>query len=97
MEAVDRLPHRPKWEHQQLSLKDGTGTEREVVTLYKRNIVEVVEDLIGNPRFANNMRYAPERQWTSSAKETRIYSEMWTGNWWWRTQVSICDNRMTQY
>ncbi|KAF8597217.1 hypothetical protein BDV93DRAFT_479616 [Ceratobasidium sp. AG-I] len=35
------------------------------------------------------MRYAPERHWSSSKRTTRVYDEMWSGNWWWRMQVSL--------
>jgi hypothetical protein len=59
--------------------------------LYKRSVIDVIRDLIGNPSFKNFMRYRPERQWTSWAQTSCVYSEMWTGNWWWRRQVSISD------
>ncbi|KAF8598911.1 hypothetical protein BDV93DRAFT_450229, partial [Ceratobasidium sp. AG-I] len=52
-----------------------------------RNPVDIVHELIGNPRFKEHMRYAPERHWTSEARDNRIYGEMWSGDWWWRTQV----------
>ncbi|KAF8595747.1 hypothetical protein BDV93DRAFT_456186, partial [Ceratobasidium sp. AG-I] len=55
--------------------------------VYKRSVIDVIRDLIGNPRFKDVMRYAPERHWTSTRMQSRVYGEMWTGNWWWRRQV----------
>jgi hypothetical protein len=87
---IDCLPHSPESEIRDIVVNDGTGLCTEY--LCARNPVDIVRELIGNPRFKEHMRYAPERHWTSKAKDTRIYSEMWTGNWWWRTQVSTAND-----
>lgn len=34
------------------------------------------------------MRYAPERVYADEEGKERIYDNMWTGNWWWETQVN---------
>jgi hypothetical protein len=85
---VDKLPHGPGWSVE--SLVVGEGSRKRTVSLYKRPIIDVIRELIGNPRFRDFMRYAPERHWTTGACKTRVYSEMWTGEWWWRRQVSMC-------
>lgn len=86
MKEIDRLPHGPGWYAKGLGVREGSG-ER-IAIVYMRNIVEIVRELIGNPRFKHHMRYAPERQWTSDARIHRVFGETWTGNWWWRMQVS---------
>ncbi|EIM82509.1 uncharacterized protein STEHIDRAFT_64969 [Stereum hirsutum FP-91666 SS1] len=60
----------------------------EALELWKRNPVELVRELIGNPAFKESLRYAPERILEKlKGKVSRRYSEMWTADWWWETQV----------
>ncbi|KAF8595607.1 hypothetical protein BDV93DRAFT_418922, partial [Ceratobasidium sp. AG-I] len=60
----------------------------ETFVVYKRNPVDIVRYLIGLERLDKNMRYGPERHWTITidGRRIRVYSEMWTGEWWWRMQ-----------
>ena len=39
--------------------------------------------------FANDIVYRPKKIFTDSSKTTRIYNEMWTGDWWHSVQVSL--------
>jgi hypothetical protein len=82
---IDKLPHGARWHAQELVV--GEGEHERVHIMYKREVIDVIRDLIGNPRFRKHMKYAPERHYTSSNKKSRVYGEMWTGNWWWRRQV----------
>jgi hypothetical protein len=84
---IDALPHGPSWDTATIDI--GEGMHKRTHVVFKRNIIEVVKELIGNIRFKGFMRYAPERHWTSHRRRYRVYDEMWSGNWWWRTQVSI--------
>lgn len=60
----------------------------EALELWKRDPVELVRELIGNPAFKDSLRYAPERILEElKGKVSRRYSEMWTADWWWETQV----------
>ncbi|TBU36435.1 hypothetical protein BD309DRAFT_878371, partial [Dichomitus squalens] len=63
--------------------------KKEVVELWKRDVVECVRELIGNPLFQESMRYAPEREYVDEEGNTRIYSNMWGANWWWDTQTQL--------
>lgn len=62
--------------------------KKERVELWKRNAVDCVRELMGNPLFRDCIRYAPEKHYADHAGKTRIYGNMWTGNWWWDVQVS---------
>jgi Plavaka transposase len=42
---------------------------------------------MGNPAFADIMHFAPEKIYTDPEREDRQYDKMWTGDWWWNTQV----------
>ncbi|KAG8701271.1 hypothetical protein FRC08_004189 [Ceratobasidium sp. 394] len=90
---IDKLPRGPAWEAEVLTVGEGRH-EREHV-LYKRAVIDVIRDLIGNPAFKDIMCYAPEQHWTNGARQSRVYGEMWTGNWWWRRQVFLGDEKGT--
>ena len=55
---------------------------------YSRDVIDSIRSLYGDPRFAQHMAFAPERHYTSHERTTRIYNEMYTGDWWWTVQVS---------
>ncbi|KAK0490115.1 hypothetical protein EDD18DRAFT_1311102 [Armillaria luteobubalina] len=66
---------------------DEKGERRtEEVELWKRDPVACIRELIGDPRFINCIRYAPERVYTDSNGTSRAYSEMATADWWWEIQ-----------
>jgi hypothetical protein len=87
MKAVDALPHGPGWDTHEIDI--GEGPHKRVHVVFKRNVIDVMKELIGNPLFKDSIRYVPERHWTSKSRKFRVYNEMWSGNWWWRTQVSF--------
>ncbi|KAI0357791.1 hypothetical protein OH77DRAFT_1583444 [Trametes cingulata] len=62
-------------------------TER--VEVWKRDVVDCVRELMGNPLFRDAVRYAPERQYADAEGKTRIYGNMWTANWWWDVQTRM--------
>lgn len=39
--------------------------------------------------FAPYLLFAPERHYTDETRQNRLYHDMYTGKWWWTTQVSI--------
>jgi hypothetical protein len=65
----------------------GRGSDERTHIVYKRSVVDLIRELIGNPSFKDSMSYAPQRLWTSAARTHRVYGDMRTGNWWWRRQV----------
>jgi hypothetical protein len=83
---MDSLPHGPKWSRRTIRVKGDSGEE--ILDLWLRDIVEVVRELIKNRRFLEHMRFAPEKHWEDLEHTIRIYDEMWSGDWWWRIQVS---------
>lgn len=70
--------------------RDSQGDpERETLQLWRRDPIECIRDMIGNPAFRDHMRFEPERAYEDQDGKSRVYDEMWTGDWWWETQVSI--------
>ena len=49
--------------------------------------LEMLRNQISNPDFANDMDYAPKREFDRSGK--RVFKDFMSGNWAWREAVSI--------
>lgn len=61
----------------------------EHLELWRRDPVECVRELIGNPMFRESMAFAPERVFCDENGGSRLIDEMWTAEWWWRMQVGL--------
>ncbi|EJF58879.1 hypothetical protein DICSQDRAFT_148808 [Dichomitus squalens LYAD-421 SS1] len=93
LKKIDDLPKgHAKWEVEIFEAEgdevDEDGKPKiEVVELWKRDVVDCVRELIGNPLFRDAIRYAPEREYADNEGNTRIYSNMWGADWWWGTKL----------
>ena len=47
--------------------------------------------MIGQEPFKHHLSYTLVRQFSGAGIDNRIYDEMHTANWWWRTQEEIPD------
>lgn len=61
----------------------------EELELWKRDVVDCIAELLGDPAFSGEMVFEPSRVWANKTKRRRIYGETWSGDWWWETQVRI--------
>ena len=96
MNAVDKLPSGVQWQCETIDLTGDNVDEdgdpmTETLKLWFRDPVECVKELLGNPTFKDSIRYAPERIFNDPEHTTQRFSEMWTGDWWWKQQVSTYD------
>ncbi|KAF8870084.1 hypothetical protein BD779DRAFT_1456037 [Infundibulicybe gibba] len=96
LKRVDALPTGPNWECEIVTAPgDQCGEDGEIVgedmELWYRDPVECIKELLSNPAFKDSISYVPERVYTSSDGDDRIYDEMWTGDWWWDTQTKLPD------
>lgn len=64
----------------------------EELELFYRDPIECIRALLGNLAFSSSLHFGPERVYVDSSKTKQVYNEMWTGNWWWETQVSVCSS-----
>ena len=92
LKKVDMLPIGPEWKCSIIEvtgdlLDDDGNTMSEHLELWHRDPVECVKALIGNPAFKEYISYVPERVYIDDEGKVRVFDEMWTGNWWWDTQV----------
>jgi Plavaka transposase len=79
----EHLPSRPKFERHDIVIED------ETFQVYFRDIMDCIALLYGNPEFAPHLTFAPECHYSDTDKKHRIYHDMYTGKWWWETQVHI--------
>jgi hypothetical protein len=77
-----KLPGRPRFICEEVTVAGCT------YEIYRRDIIECIKALFGDPEFAQHLIFAPERHYTDRSKTVRVYHEMHTGDWWWKTQVS---------
>ena len=99
---IDALPKGPEWVCEVLEItgdkKDEEGKAFvEEVEFWRRDPVECVRELIGNPAFKEFMKYAPERHYEDKELTIHIYNEMATGDWWWEIQVSVFSDALHLY
>ncbi|TFY54970.1 hypothetical protein EVJ58_g8548 [Rhodofomes roseus] len=81
------LPGRPAFVCHALEV-DGERYE-----LWLRDIMQCIRVLFGSPDWAADMLFAPERQYVDETQASRIYGDMNTGEWWWRLQRKLEDQR----
>ncbi|KAH9173949.1 hypothetical protein EDB89DRAFT_2152812 [Lactarius sanguifluus] len=84
---IDQLPGRPPFKCWELLISD------ETLHFYYRDIVQCLRALYGDPEFARDMVFTPERHYTRHDRTCRVYSDMHTGDWWWAVQTSLETHR----
>jgi hypothetical protein len=92
---IDDLPTTgPDWECDFIhitgdELDDAGNPLIEEVEFWRRDPIQCIRDLIGNPVFRNVMKYAPERVYCDKDGRIRMYGEAWSADWWWQIQVCL--------
>ncbi|TFK53168.1 hypothetical protein OE88DRAFT_1626862 [Heliocybe sulcata] len=81
--VIDALPGRPKFKREELVVAG------EVFDLHYRDVIECIHALYGDPEFAVDLVFAPERHYADEDRTIRVYSNMYTGKWWWATQKEL--------
>jgi hypothetical protein len=61
-------------------------------TIRFRNVLEAIQSLWGDPALVAHLIYRPTKIFSDENKTTRIFTELWTGQWWHIVQVNPCDN-----
>jgi len=84
--VVDSVPERAKWKRRELWYKSDPEDKH---VIHYRDPKEVISALLGNPVHAKDIVYRPRKIFKNASKTTRIYNEMWTGEWWNTVQVRL--------
>ena len=85
------MPGRPPFECKVLNI----GGEK--LEFYCRDALDCIRSIYGDPQFAQDLVFAPERHYTSHERTSRLYNEMYTCDWWWTVQVrklQLCLNEI---
>jgi hypothetical protein len=83
---LEKLPQYGEWhEHPMCLIED----ENEEHLIQYRNPLDVIQGLWSNPTYVDEMVFTPHQVWSSKDKNSRLYNEMWTGDWWWQMQVCV--------
>ena len=56
------------------------------LTFWYRDSLEILRDMVGDKRLSPHIHWAPQK--ITNSKKDRVYSELWSGDWWWNMQVS---------
>jgi hypothetical protein len=77
---LDRLLSLPRWQGADAIFNNG-----DKATFYYRDPIKCMEYLLSQQLYKKDLHYAPVKEYNSGGE--RLYGEMWTGDWWWETQV----------
>jgi hypothetical protein len=78
------MPSQPSFKREELIIAE------EAVEVYYQDVNECIQALYGDPKFASVLKFAPEPHYVDQdGCEKQAYHEMYTGQWWWNTQVSV--------
>jgi hypothetical protein len=84
---IEKLPDPgPRWFEQEII--PNSGEPLHPVSLFYRDPIKAIKSLLARPSLACSMEFVPRRVWSDATREKRLYSEISTGEWWWRNQVS---------
>ncbi|KIJ43605.1 hypothetical protein M422DRAFT_229030 [Sphaerobolus stellatus SS14] len=93
---IDDLPTNriPEFEPQYITVEgtvlDAHGNRQvETLEMWKRNPVEVIREIIGNPALKNHMHYSPVKVFADGSCDEQIFNEMRTAEWWWDVQYEL--------
>ncbi|KAF8067066.1 Zn-finger domain-containing protein [Lyophyllum atratum] len=96
LKKIDSLPTQsPEWMCDIVTAagnrlnEDGQPMAAENLELWRRDPVECIKELIGNPAFHDAMTYTPERVFTDEEGTNCVYGEASSGDWWWDTQKKL--------
>ncbi|KAL1687786.1 hypothetical protein GGG16DRAFT_61384 [Schizophyllum commune] len=79
----NHLPGRPPFVRHEFELSG------QIFDVYYRDIILCIKALLGDVEFCPVLAFCPEKHYTDSSKQQRLYHDMHTGKWWWDTQVEV--------
>ncbi|KAI0345376.1 hypothetical protein BDW22DRAFT_1326032, partial [Trametopsis cervina] len=81
---IDGLPStKPSFQREEVVVGDSA------FDFYHRDILQCIRALYGDPEFAAHLVFLPERHYADPDRTVRVYDEMNTGKWWWKTQAAL--------
>jgi hypothetical protein len=71
-----------------LDIAPNSGTPIGPVKLYFRDPIEAIQSLLHQPQLKDDLEFVPRKVWTDETCSSRVFNEIFTGKWAWKTQVS---------
>ena len=71
------------------NLDSEQDVEEEVLDLWMRDALVLIQELLEDPNFKNEMHHRPMHLYTDESWEERIFGEMWTADWWLEKQKEL--------
>jgi hypothetical protein len=82
---VDSIPERAgKWKTSTLTFND---QPEEKFVIHHRDIMEAIRSLFGDPSLFQHLVTVPRKVFSDKERKNRIFSEMYTSQWWHAIQV----------
>ncbi|KAJ3806989.1 hypothetical protein F5876DRAFT_90804 [Lentinula aff. lateritia] len=80
----NKIPsYRPSFMREEVNIADQS------FDMYKRDILECIQALYGNPDHSQYLCFSPERHYADPDNMVRLYHDFNTGKWWWNTQKAL--------
>ena len=83
---LEELPYKAEWIEKNVTLIEDPSEQH---LIEYRIVVAAIKSLWSDPRHADNLVCCPEKMYSDSDHTTRLYNEMWTGQWWWKVQDAL--------
>ena len=89
LSLIDQIGYHLPWAEDTIELPTNAQTQRSHIKLnfYYRNALDCVKTLLGEPTLKDHMDFCPRQEFDGQGH--RIFTEMSTGNWWWRVQQQL--------
>ncbi|KAJ8084846.1 hypothetical protein PM082_003623 [Marasmius tenuissimus] len=81
------LPGRPQFRREEVVVGG------EAFEFYHRDVLECIQTLWSDTDFTPYLITSPEKHYTDSTKNVRMFHNMHTGKWWWETQKAVEETR----
>ncbi len=79
----EEMPGRPRFKCEEVYIGG------ESYDFHFREVIPCIRTLFGDPRYSRRLVFAPERHYQDAGHATQVFSEMYTGKWWWSVQVRM--------
>jgi hypothetical protein len=94
LDKIDKLPPGPQWKVDSLILTGNIADNNgelltEDLEIWRRDPLECIAHLIGDPTLKDFMHYEPKRLYSDIDDSQRVYEGMDTCDWWWEMQVRM--------
>ncbi|KAG8708171.1 hypothetical protein FRC09_001400 [Ceratobasidium sp. 395] len=88
---MKKLPGGPEWKKETIRMQGNRFNKKgkrltEKLEVWFRDPIEVLEELLAHPAFANELVFEPRETYLDNERTERVYHEMWTGEWWMELQ-----------